>query len=440
MTDSVPESGAVDMTERTLAEWLEWQESLHPKDIELGLERCRQVALNMGLIPPAYTVITVGGTNGKGSTVAMLERIYRVAGYRVATYTSPHLLRYNERIRIDHQAVDDARICQAFAVVERARGNVPLTVFEFGTLAALEIFARERLDLAILEVGMGGRLDAVNLVDADVAVIATLDIDHVEWLGSTREAIAREKAGIMRRERPAVCSDPQVPASLIEAATTIGARLDLLGQTFHFVDHDDSWTWWSGDHVLDRLPKPSLTGAYQLRNAAGVLQAVHCLSARHPVSATQIASALATTTLPGRFQRIDGTVEFILDVAHNAQAVEYFVATLLTLPRVKCTHVILGMLRTKDRASAMLSLSKVVDLWHLATVTARHGATSSELYQTWQSLAQRGAAHEYPSVVDAYQGALTMAQPGDRILVVGSFVTVGEVLRALTGDGRALPP
>ena len=424
----------VELSPRTLGDWLAWQESLHPKDIELGLERCRAVAERMGLLPPPYTVIAVGGTNGKGSTVALLECIYHGAGYRVAAYTSPHLLRYNERIKIGHEAVSDARICAAFCAVEQARQGIALTVFEFGTLAALAIFASSEIDLAILEVGMGGRLDAVNIVDADVAVIATLDIDHVEFLGRTREAIAREKAGIMRPGRPAICSDPQVPQSLVTAASALGAPLELLGQAFHFEDHQDDWTWWSGDCVLDHLPQPSLRGSYQLRNAAGALKAVQCLSARHPVTKDQIANALIGTVLPGRFQRFPGPVEFILDVAHNAQAVEVFVATLMTLPAPRRTHVILGMLRTKDRASVMHSLSKVVDQWHLATVSARQGATSTELHETWQGLARRGAARTYSSVREAHAGAVQMAQTGDRILTVGSFITVGEVLGILQPD------
>lgn len=419
---------------RSLAEWLAWQESLHARDIELGLERCRAVALRLGLLPPPYTVVTVAGTNGKGSTVAMLERIYREAGYRVGAYTSPHLQHYNERIRVANIAASDERLCAAFAAVETARQavGVPLTVFEFGTLAALDIFRGERLDLAILEVGMGGRLDAVNIVDADVAVIATLDIDHVEFLGRTREAIAREKAGIMRTGRPAICSDPQVPQSLVSAAADTGAPLELLGQSFHFVDHQDHWTWWSGDTVLDHLPRPSLSGGYQLRNAAGVLKAVECLSARHPVDKETIGRALVSTVLPGRFQRFPGPVEIILDVAHNAQAVETFVATLMTLPPAAATHVVLGMLSTKDRASAMHSLSKVVGHWHLATVQARHGATAAELQETWRTLERRGQAVVYESVRAAFEGARRAAVNGDRILVVGSFITVGEVLSILS--------
>jgi dihydrofolate synthase/folylpolyglutamate synthase len=416
--------------------WLAWQGSLHVNDIVLGLERCRAVAARMGLLPVPHTVIAVGGTNGKGSTVAMLERIYRVAGYRVGAYTSPHLVRYNERIRVDGEAADDARLCAAFARVEAARQGVPLTVFEFGTLAALEIFAASGLDLAILEVGMGGRLDAVNIVDADVAVIAAIGIDHVEFLGTTREAIAIEKAGIMRRGRPAVCSDPWVPESLVAAAAECGALLALLGQSFHFSDHGASWTWWSDDTVLEELPPPGLRGDYQLRNAAGVLKAVQLLTARLPVNPTQIARGLAETRLPGRFQRVPGEVELVLDVAHNAQAVDTFVATLLTLPPVPATHVVLGMLITKDHVSVMRSLNRVADSWQLATVSARHGASSADLERIWRSLSPRRPVACHDGVPAALAGAHRAARPGDRIVVVGSFITVGQVL-ALGPPDRA---
>lgn len=421
---------------RSLADWLAWQESLHPKEIELGLERCRAVAERMGLLPVRYTAVTVAGTNGKGSTVALLDAVYRRAGYRVATYTSPHLLRYNERIRIDGECAEDARICAAFERVERAREGTPLTFFEFGTLAALAIFADAAPDIAVLEVGMGGRLDAVNIVDADVAVIATLDIDHVEFLGRTREAIAREKAGIMRAGRPVVCSDPAAPASITECATQLGASLSLLGVGFHFADKGGTWTWWSGDTVLEQLPRPALSGSYQLRNAAGVLKAVSELQARHPVSAATIAEALATTTLRGRFQRIPGPVEVVLDVAHNAQAVDTFVATLRTLPAVPRTHVVLGMLNTKDRASAMGALAAIADAWYLATVQAAKGASADELHATWRELPARASASCHPSVAAAFEAARDAAVAGERIVAIGSFITVGEVLRLVAADER----
>ena len=416
---------------RSLAEWLAWQAALHPVEIELGLERCRQVAERLGLLHPHYTLITVAGTNGKGSSVAMLDTTYRLAGYQVGTYTSPHLVRYNERIKLAGEAVDDERICRAFAQVEAARGEIPLTIFEFGTLAALVIFAEAAPQIAILEVGMGGRLDAVNILDAQVAVIATLDIDHVEWLGHTRDAIAREKAGILRRGRPAVCSDPAVPASLLDYASAQAVPLALLGVDYHFNDHGERWSWWSGAVLLSDLPRPALSGAYQLRNAAGVLKVIDLLQSRHPVNPEQIAAGLQQVRLQGRFQRWLGPVELILDVAHNAQAVSAFAANLDALPSATRTHVVLGMLRTKDRVAVMRTLDPRVDVWHLATVDAARGACAAELYETWRGLPRRRPAVCYESVAQAWHGAHTQAVAGERILVVGSFLTVGEVLRDL---------
>lgn len=421
---------------RTLANWLAWQESLHPTEIELGLDRCRAVAERLGILTPGYTVVTVAGTNGKGSTVAMLDAAYRGAGHRVGTYTSPHLLRYNERIRLDGEPVDDATICRAFELVEAARASTPLTFFEFGTLAALVIFAEARPALAILEVGMGGRLDAVNLMDPDIAVIATLDIDHVEWLGHTRAAIAREKAGIMRAARPVVCSDPEPPHSLIEHAEAIGAELALLGSEFHFEpgnEHD--WTWWSGAEVLPGLPLPALSGAYQLRNAAGVLKVLSLLQHRHPVSVAQIADALRTVRLQGRFQRLACGVEVILDVAHNAQAVDAFVSNLRALPAAAETRVVLGMLKTKDHASVMRTLDPHVDHWHLATVQAARGAAAEELHTVLRGMSSARPAELHASVEAAWQAARSAVSAGGRVLVLGSFVTVGEVLRLL--DARS---
>ncbi len=425
---SLPSADPLPGARRSLADWLAWQESLHPTEIELGLERSRAVAERLGVLAPAATVLTVAGTNGKGSTVAMLDTTYGLAGYRVGTYTSPHLLRYNERIKVAGVPVDDDLICDAFVQVDAARGDTPLTFFEFGTLAALVIFAAAKLDIMILEVGMGGRLDAVNIVDPSVAVIATLDIDHVEWLGNTREAIAREKAGIMRAHTPAVCSDPEVPLSLHECARAVGADLSVLGVGFHFSEEAQTWQWWSGKTLLEALPRPALLGGYQLRNAAGVLKVIDLLQARHPLSFEQIAAGLSGVSLRGRFQRIAGAYDVILDVAHNAQAVSAFVANLASLPPVPRTHVVLGMLKTKDRLSAMRTLEPMVDCWHLASVAATRGASAAELYETWSGLTRKSAAATYDSITAAWRAATEQAKPGERILVIGSFVTVGEVL------------
>lgn len=416
----------------TLEAWLAWQESLHVTDIELGLDRSMLVANNMGMKAPAQTIVTVAGTNGKGSSVAMLDSILRQAGYRVATYTSPHLLAYNERIRINGTPVSNQDICAAFARVELARDGTPLTYFEFGTLAALSLFGDAALDVAILEVGLGGRLDAVNIIDADVALIATIGIDHTEFLGDTRELISLEKAGIMRKGKPAVCSDIDVTNGIKQSARELPTQLEVLGDSYRYSDDGECWSWWSGDTLRTELPKPSLIGDYQLGNAAGVLMVLEVLQDRLPVTDLEIARGLRETRLPGRFQRIPGEVETILDVAHNAQAVEAFVRTLVTLEPARRTHVLLGMLRVKDRESVIRSLEPIADSWHLATVLERRGATSAELYDSLKRVAGKSTrAHTYDSVASAYQSASASAKPGDRIVALGSFLVVSEVMACL---------
>jgi len=417
----------------SLAGWLTWQESLHVTDIALGLERSRLVANNMGVTVPAPTIVTVAGTNGKGSSVAMLDSILRQAGYRVATYTSPHLLAYNERIRINGAPVSDEEICGAFERIEFARAGTPLTYFEFGTLAALSLFNDAPLDVVILEVGLGGRLDAVNIIDADVALIATIGIDHTEFLGDTREQISLEKAGIMRKGKPAVCSDIDITSNIKQFARDLPTQMEVLGNSFYYSDDGECWSWWSGDRLRVDLPKPSLAGDYQLGNAAGVLMVLELLTDRLPVTDLEISRGLSETRLPGRFQRIEGAVETILDVAHNAQAVDAFVRTLATLAPVPRTHVLLGMLRVKDRESVIGSLQPIADNWYFATVDARRGATNSELYDSLKRVASKSArAGTYDSIADAYASAIAAAQPGERIIALGSFLVVSEVMACLT--------
>lgn len=415
----------------SLDAWLAWQESLHVTDVELGLDRSRLVANNMGLKALAPTVVTVAGTNGKGSSVAMLDSILRQAGYGVATYTSPHLRAYNERIRINGTPVSDQEICAAFERVEFARAGTPLTYFEFGTLAALSLFSDAVLDIVILEVGLGGRLDAVNIIDADVALIATIGIDHTEFLGDTRELISLEKAGIMRKGKPAVCSDIDVTSSIKRFAQELQTHLEILGNSYRYSDDGECWSWWSGATLRAELPKPNLVGDYQLGNAAGVLMVLEVLKGSMPVTDLDIARGLRDTSLPGRFQQIAGEVETILDVAHNAQAVDAFVRTLLSLePRP--THVLLGMLRTKDHQSVIRSLEPIADTWHLATVLARRGATSAELYDSLKLVAGRSTrAGTYDSVASAYQSVTGSVKPGDRIVALGSFLVVSEVMACL---------
>jgi len=414
-----------------LQDWLSWLEAGRGEHIDLGLERCVEVAARLGLPRPAPVVVTVAGTNGKGSSVALLSTIWRGAGYRVGAYTSPHLLRYNERIRIDGVAVDDARITSAFARIEAARQSVALTYFEFGTLAALSIFAEAGLDVVVLEVGLGGRLDAVNIVDADVALIAAIGLDHEDWLGTSREQIATEKAGIMRSGRVAVCSDNDLPHTLLAHATRCGALPAVLGVDFSFEDEGQDWTWWSGEQVLDHLPYPALSGAHQLRNAAGVLKVVDVLKPRLPVDAAQIAEGLRSVTLPGRFHRITRALDYVIDVAHNPQAAEIFTATLATMPRVPRTHALIGMLKTKNHRGFLTPLLPHVQQWHFATLGGVNGARAEELAACLRELAPRASAHCHDNVAAAHGAILAGAQPGDRVLVLGSFLTVGAMLEQL---------
>ncbi len=419
----------------TLDAWLAWQETLHPSAIELGLERPGQVLAALGLTSPGHTVITVAGTNGKGSSVAMLEGILLAAGYRVGCYTSPHLLRYNERVRIDGEPVSDEALCESFERIDQARGETSLTYFEFGTLAAMDIFARAGLDVVVLEVGMGGRLDAVNLQDADVALVTAIDVDHAVWLGNDREAIGREKAGIFRAQRPAVCSDPNPPASLLQHARELGTDLYLLGKEFRYAASDASWNWQGPTVSYDGLPMPVLRGCFQLQNAAGVVMALTLLEDRLPVSPAQLRQGLHRVSLPGRFQVLPGAVTTILDVAHNPQSAEALAANLEAQPVAGRTHAVVGVLADKDLGGVLGPLRDIIDLWYPASLDVPRGADFLTLQH---ALAEQGLEVErgFDSVSEALVAARACARPGDRIVVFGSFYTVAE---ALVASGYCLP-
>lgn len=421
----------------SLLEWLQWLEAGRGEHIDLGLERCREVAAALGLGKPAPTVVTVAGTNGKGSSVALLQAIWLSAGYRVGAYSSPHLINYNERMHIDGRPIEDHTICAAFAAVERARGEVALTYFEFATLAALTIFAHAGLEIVILEVGLGGRLDAVNIIDADVALIAAIGLDHEDWLGETREQIGSEKAGIMRAGKPAVCSDHAVPASIPAAAAKLGADLMLLGVEYAYEQDHETWTWWSRDRLLTQLPRPALSGAHQLRNAAGVLQVINVLEQRHPVSEAHIRAGLEGVELRGRFHQVAGRYEYVMDVAHNPQAAEIFVATLNTMPAAARTHAVIGMLNTKNHREYLRPLLDTVDTWHFADLAASNGARAVALSACLSELDASVAASCYPDVEHARAGALEQANAGDRILVIGSCLTVGAMMRLFESESEA---
>ena len=412
----------------SLADWLTWQETLHPKKIDLGLERVARVAGRMQLLAPGHGVITVAGTNGKGSSIAMLEAILVSAGYRTGCYSSPHLLRYNERIRIAGKEVDDATLCAAFDAVDQARGDTSLSYFEFGTLAALFIFRQSSLDIALLEVGLGGRLDAVNILDADAALVTAIAIDHSAWLGKNRETIGREKAGIFRAERPAICSDPEPPVSVFRQAQTLSARWYALGSDFDWTVTERGWSWQTSDKVYEDLPIPALPGTHQLNNAAGVLMVLETLAGRFPVPRTAIEQGLATVALPGRCQVLPGAVETILDVAHNPASAEKLAQLLRKRSIRGYNRLVLGMLADKDVATFAAMLAPVINDWYLATLPGDRGLSAQDLQQQICGHDRRGTVQLFKDVATAINQAHTDAKDGDRVVVCGSFITVAEAL------------
>ena len=381
----------------------------------------------MDLRRPSFAAITVAGTNGKGSTVAMLEACLREGGYRVGAYTSPHLVRYNERIRIDGAEASDAELCAAFARIEQARGAVSLTYFEFGTLAAFEIFRQRGIEIAVLEVGMGGRLDAVNAIDAEVAVVTSIGIDHVAWLGTDRETIGREKAGVFRAGRPAVCGDPQPPASIEQAAQRLGARLFQINRDFSFQAGDTGWVWRCGAELRAGLPFPALRGDYQLRNAACALTALTCIADRFPLSQTQVKLGLTQATPPGRFQVLPGLPVRVFDVAHNADAAQALAATLKRQFISGTTYAVFGIMRDKDIDAVVRALAEVVDRWHVAALATPRAASAEEIERILAASGAR-AVQRHADIGSAYDAVCRAAGKDDRILVFGSFLAVGDIL------------
>ncbi|MCM8593758.1 bifunctional tetrahydrofolate synthase/dihydrofolate synthase [Accumulibacter sp.] len=417
--------------------WLEYLEDLHPRGqagIELGLDRVQRVRRELSG-DPRCPVIVVGGTNGKGSTCAYLEAVYRFSGYRVGCYTSPHLLAYNERVRIDRQPIDDLGLCAAFAAVDEARraaGDVPLTYFEFGTLAAVEAFAARQVEVMILEVGLGGRLDAVNAYDGDCAIVTGVALDHTDWLGSTREAIGFEKAGIFRAGKPALCADPDPPRSLVDHAGKVGADLWLLGRDFGYFGDRGQWTFWARDgRRRGGLAAPALRGAGQLRNASVALAAVEVLRPRLPLTMAAVRRAIVEVELPGRCQVLPGRPAVVLDVAHNPQAVSSLANSLAGMPYCARTLAVAGMLADKDIASSLAPLSGRVDVWLLADLAVARGAPSAELVSAIEKGALGGRIECLSDPAAAFARAAELADENDRILVFGSFHTVAAVMRSL---------
>ncbi len=439
---------------KTLQDWLTHCEQLHPKTIDLGLDRVRTVANRLGL---AFScpVITVAGTNGKGSTCAMLEAILMQAGYRTGVYTSPHLVQFEERCRLRGDPVSASDLIANFEAVESARGQkeaeISLSYFEFSTLAILRLMAQASLDVVILEVGLGGRLDAVNIIDTDCAIITSIDLDHMALLGPDRESIGFEKAGIMRAGRPAIVSDPQPPQSVLDHGNAIGADLWTAGRDFNFTGDPQQWGWAGRGRRYSGLAYPALRGANQLVNASGVLGALTALRDRIPVTAQAVRNGLAMVSLPGRFQIVPGQPVLVLDVAHNPHAVAALTENLDAMGFYACTHAVFGAMADKDIAAMLARIGPLVDRWYFCDLPIERAATAAALAQCLVAGAGKGAGTGavraeqvgggatpawpadrislHPDPSRALDAAVVAANPADRIVVFGSFLTVGGVLK-----------
>ena len=412
----------------SLDDWLVRIGRLHPRPIELGLDRVGAVWRRMGLTLPA-AVVTVGGTNGKGSCVAMLEAMLRAGGYRVGTYTSPHLLQFNERVRVDGADADDRTLCRAFEAVESARGDVSLTYFEHVTLAALWVFARAALEVMVLEVGMGGRLDAVNILDADVALVTTVDLDHQEWLGPDRDSIGREKAGIFRSGRAAVFGGDDPPAGLVEHADRLGARLLLAGRDFRVRLRDGDWDWEGLGRQRLGLPLPALRGTFQVRNAAAAIATLEAVSDRLSLSTVALREGLLGVRLPGRFEVFPGPITLIFDVAHNPEAARGLAENLARhAAEGGRTLAVFSMLRDKDIAGVARVLAPQISEWFYAPLEAQRAATGEQLGAALDAAGLGAVAHGHADLLAALAAAGAAARHGDRILVFGSFYTVSLLL------------
>jgi len=420
-------------TPKTLDAWLEVQQSVHPKSIDLGLARVTKVARALGVDKARCPVLTVGGTNGKGSVVAHSDAFLRAAGFSTGVFTSPHLVRYNERICVNGAEATDAELVAAFDRIEAARGDTTLTYFEFNALAALLLFADRRVDVAILEVGLGGRLDAVNLLDADVAVVASIGFDHRDWLGDTLDAIGREKAGIFRPGRPAVLGTPEMPTSIFEAIATLGAKPVVAQKNFSWTVHAAGWNYHGVGVALEGLPPSALGGAIQFRNASTALAAVESLGFGPRLTKDVVSKALRSVKLPGRFHTVPGPVEWILDVAHNEPAARVFADHLAAHPSKGRTLAVVGILGDKDSAAIASLLHPLVDRWIICSIHEPRGLPAEELARRMK--AGGGLADSdielANSVEEGFAAAKAQAVPGDRVIVCGGFNIVGSAMRWL---------
>lgn len=412
----------------SLEDWLEWQSQLHLKSIDLGLERVSKVWDRLHPDKLKAFVITVAGTNGKGSSVAMLEAILLAAGYSVGCYTSPHLVRYNERIHLNGEEADDDQICAAFAAIDEARQDISLTYFEFGTLAALYLSAKAEVDVIVLEVGLGGRLDAVNIIDADAALITSIGLDHQDWLGDDREKIGREKAGILRANQAAVFSGHDIPASIVDYAQSLGTKLLVAGRNYHTEQLHDSWNIVTDHGNRSGLPLPLMRGRHQLENAAGVVALLLDCNKSLPVSIQAIRQGLLTAQVKGRFEVINQPLTVVVDVAHNEQSMQVLSENLSGLVVKGKLHAVAGMLKDKDIENSLKPLLPLVDRWYLVDTPGERGLSATELSAILKKISPDSDCQTYEKVSDAYESVIQYAQDEDTVLVTGSFLVTGQFL------------
>lgn len=420
------------MTTRTLAEWLSYQEGVHTVGIDLGLDRVSAVWRAMGSPRPAPVVITVGGTNGKGSTVALLEAMLREAGYRVGCYTSPHLIHYNERIRLDGEDASDEALVASFERIEAARGAIAQTYFEFGTLAAIDLMARASLDVAILEVGLGGRLDAVNIIDADIAVVTTIDLDHQDWLGNDRDSIGREKAGIARAGRTAIIGETNPPDGLIDALQGIGASVQRAGQDFSTHIQGEGWRWTHRDGSAFDLPRPALDAPVQFANAAAAIATLHALADRLTVPAQALARGLRIVRVSGRLQRIGERPLTLVDVGHNPQAARALAEWIDAERPQGRVLAVYGALSDKDTGGVIAALGDRVAHWYLAALDrdTPRGLSDTAIAASLAATLPGASSDAFPSVTAAWSAARSAAGEDDVVLVFGSFFVASAALSA----------
>jgi len=415
---------------KNLAEWLSWQETLHLSEIDLGLDRIREVAKKLDLLSPAFPIITVAGTNGKGSTVALLESILNAQGYKTGSYTSPHLIDYNERIKLELTNATDELIVKAFEQIDSARADISLTYFEFGTLAAMLIFVQQKVDVAILEVGLGGRLDASNLWDTSLAIITSIGIDHVDWLGDDREIIAVEKSGIMRKNVPVICGDLDPPRSIAKEAKRIGAQLYQINNDFLYQKNDNKTWLWKGFDKTFTLPSPALAGEFQLNNTATVIAGLNTVKSFLPVDINNIKQGLKKTSLVGRLQTIHQAPEWLIDVAHNPHAAKQLAKYLYSNPVTGKTTALFSILKDKDIGQVISIMDSSIDEWHIVELEGSRSTKIDELEKAISKQNPNKTIITHQSFLVACKSLKSTSNLQDRVVAFGSFLVVSEVINA----------